>query len=171
MILRDFQVHCCPAWDLAGSFNRAAFPVYEAVRLDLRPRRLSALFKKIVITLVDDATIEASRVCVALNICEALVPINRQMLSDAMSAVANVVALARRGLRAIELSQGFADAGIDQSLEQCLYRNPPCLYRFARLGRTSRAGCDAKLNFLQRPDIVSCAWVFFETLRSLVPSP
>jgi len=151
MILRDFQIYTRPFGDHERQYaiNVAAFPIYEAVRLDLKRRRPTAPFKKIVITLVDK-TLARGPVTNALGICEAPVLVDVEALFAALPAVHELVAAAREGLTEVARATGFQNEGILSALDLCLEHDPPCLVLLERLSRITRAKTHCDVYFLAR---------------------
>jgi hypothetical protein len=99
MILRDFQICAAPnAHDYA--INAATFPIYEAVRLDLKRRRPTAPFNKIVIGLRDPSAFSRTFVVVALGICEAFVPLDLKHLAAVLPAVPEILDAIETDVRA-----------------------------------------------------------------------
>jgi hypothetical protein len=112
MILRDCQLRRFGESERSRAINFAAFSVCEAVRLDVHARRVRAPFAKICITLQDRA--DDGRVNTALNMCEVSITVDFETLHRSLPAVADIIAYARRGLRAVERSRG---SGTSESIE------------------------------------------------------
>ena len=139
MILRDFQIYAAPsASDYA--INLSTFPIYEAVRLDLKSRKPTAPFVKIVVRLSDSSTVSRAFVTVALAICEVTLPVDLPRLAARLPAVPDIVDAAVAGLAAIRVETGFHDPGILAALERCRAQDPPCSHVFGKLVRQARSG-------------------------------
>jgi hypothetical protein len=152
MILRDFQIYASPnVHDYA--INVAAFPIYEAVRLDLKRRRPRAPFVKIVIRLANSAAFAETFVMVALAICEVTVPVDMTRLAAALPAVPEILAVADDGLAAIRAETGFCDPAIHDALQRCREQDPPCSHVFDRLVRVTRSGIRCEPVLLARAGV------------------
>jgi hypothetical protein len=139
VILRDFQISAAGDSTQQRSLNWAAFPVAEAVRLDLKQRRPEAPFAKIQVTLGPDFDLEP-RLHVALGICEVFVRVDLDRLVADLPATRSFVDLARSAMEVVGAHAGFLDPGINAVLTQCCEQVPPCQQRLDRLTRTTRDG-------------------------------
>ena len=150
MILRDFQIRSPPALlDRERELNHRLFPLYEAVRLDLRGRRPKAPFRKIVVTLVDKTRISECRVMNCLGICEVSVPVDVELVLS--SDLPSLVPLVIRGLEVIASSEGFSDPAIATALTRSGISDPPCSHIFGALTKTALGHIHCETWFVARP--------------------
>lgn len=139
MILRDFQISSAGDSTQQRALNWAAFPVAEAVRLDLKQRRPEAPFAKIQVTLGPDFDLEP-RPHVALGICEVFLRVDLDRLAAELPATRSFVDLTLSAMKVIGAHAGFLDPGIGAVLTKCCEQVPPCQQRLDRLTRTTRDG-------------------------------
>jgi len=152
VILRDFQI-CAPGGDVVRSkvANNRLFPIYEAVRLDLKQRRPQAPFVKICVTLVDPSFTSTPIVTNCLNICEVSVPVSRAVLFSDSIELHQLISATAQGLRAIADVVGFEDPEMEGVLERCRTSDPPCAHVFTALTKHSRRGVQCETWFVARP--------------------
>jgi len=152
VILRDFQICSPPALlDRERELNHKLFPLYEAVRLDLKMRRPVAPFQKIAVSFVDATLVQELRVTSCLGICEVSVPVDVEHVLSASSDLPGLVSLVTRGLEAIADAEGFRDPVIAALLQRCGSSDPPCSHPLASLTRMSRSNVRCESWFVARP--------------------
>ena len=140
MILRDFQISppALPTGD-RRDVNLWLFPLYEAVRLDLKVRRPSAPFQKTVVSLTDERIHPSANVTKALSICEVFVPVEIPRLLSTSERLHVSIDAAVRGLKVVADSQGFDTSELVRRIERCSRSNPPCAHQFEGLARIHKA--------------------------------
>jgi hypothetical protein len=152
MILRDFQISSPPALlDRERELNHKLFPLYEAVRLDLKLRRPVAPFQKIAVSFVDATHVRELRVSSGLGICEVSVPVNVEQVLSASSDLPGLVSLVVRGLEAIAHAEGFSDPMIVAVLQRCSRSDPPCSHLLVSLTKSSPSNVRCETWFVARP--------------------
>jgi len=143
--------------------------VAEAVRLDLKRRRMQAPFAKILVTLGHDFELDP-RPIVSLGICEVFMRVDLDQLAAELPATRSFVDLARSALAVIGAHAGFVDPAIDEVLETCCEQVPPCQQRLDRLTRTTRDGIRCETWFVAEYGLSRVEARFFvggaEVLRS-----
>ncbi|MBN9166768.1 MAG: hypothetical protein J0I07_37895 [Myxococcales bacterium] len=95
MRLVDFHISVGPAGltaDQRKAINERLFPIYEAIRLWLRERKVTAPFRKILVSLSDRRVSERwhATATVALGICEVLEAIDIDLLAPPLTTAGHV---------------------------------------------------------------------------------
>jgi hypothetical protein len=168
MTLRDFQISAS-VHPKQRHLNWGAFPVAEAVRLDLKRRRPQAPFAKIVVTLGHDFELDP-RPVITLGICEVFLRVDLDGLAAELPATRSFVGLAQSALAVIGAHAGFVDPAIHEVLAACCEQVPPCQQRLDRLTRTTRDGIRCETWFVAEYGLSRVEARFFaggvEVLRS-----
>ncbi len=145
MRLVDFQVYIPSATADWKAANHSLFPVYEAVRLWLKDRKLEAPFKKIVVTLKDQQHSKQwhGKTTVALGICEVTEGVDFGELLARHRDVTWTVSLTCQGLDHIAAATGWKDDSLRSWAASIATTRPPCAHRFSKLHRSHRGtACD-----------------------------
>jgi hypothetical protein len=151
VILRDFQIMSPPALaDREREFNHRLFPLYEAVRLDLKARRPKAPFQKIVVSFANVNTCPDVFVMNCLGICQVRVPVEVEEVLSSSYDIHRIVAHVERGLEAIARTEGFSDPAIMTVLNRSSDSDPPCSHLLASLTRKAKGPVQCETWFLAR---------------------
>ena len=147
MKFKDFQISMGPGlgMDRERLVNLAAFPVYEAIRLWIRSRKLVAPFEKIALRIVDKHSEALSpyflRARNAIGICQMEVPVD---LKDAVEPFPNYrlyISCALTALNAIREQMNWRCDELDHFVRDVLpEQNPPCNHLFEELVKVDAAG-------------------------------
>ncbi|EMO00169.1 hypothetical protein LEP1GSC112_1769 [Leptospira interrogans serovar Pomona str. UT364] len=143
MRLIDFQIHVRPA-GLAQieqkSCNEALFPVFEAIRLWLRERNISAPFRKIVVSIADYSVAQEwhGDVSVALSICEVTEACDINQVHLKVHDYIWVSTLVLEALEHIRLETGWDNVELRNILGHIGTQSPPCAHLFGKLRKIDR---------------------------------
>ncbi|EKQ84260.1 hypothetical protein [Leptospira kirschneri] len=143
MRLIDFQIYVRPA-GLAQieqkSCNEALFPVFEAIRLWLRERNVSAPFRKIAVSIADHSIAQEwhGDVSVALNVCEVTEACDIRLVRLKVHDYLWVSNLVLEALEHIRLETGWDNVELRDVLGHIGTQSPPCAHLFDKLRKIDR---------------------------------
>lgn len=156
MRLVDFQVSFGVAAGGPSTGTRtadqAAFPIYEAIRLWLKERKVEAPFRTIVVSVTDVVWAEKMhgpnwgelrRASSVLSICEVYVIVANPIEKGCAGDPRWLGDLVLDGLRRIDEELSWRNGELDEQVDRVARARPPCAHRFAKLHRKHRGtACD-----------------------------
>jgi hypothetical protein len=139
----DFQAYAKPtglASDQQRSINEALFATYEPVRLWLKEREIKAPFRKLVITLADEATFARwhGKVSNAAEICEVTEAIDLTTLVQKASDHRWVFGLIEHALGCVARSTGWHSDELQGFIKAASERKLPLVHFFEGLGQVEK---------------------------------
>jgi hypothetical protein len=145
MRLVDFQVSARPAGlslDQQKAVNEGVFPVYEALRLWLKERRIAAPFKKVLVSLADRRTSEKwhGNVMTALGVCEVTEAVQVEDLLQNRGQHGWTCSRILDALAHISSGAGWQNEELTSLVQDLSRRKPPCSHHFSGLSKREKNG-------------------------------